>query len=165
MIDNGMEEAVRTLVMGILATIAIDIWTTFANKVLKLPRTNWAMVGRWIGHIPSGRFTHDPISASPPVQHELLIGWVFHYAIGVAYAALYVVYVVAVREGMPTLASAWIFGAITILSPWFVMQPALGLGFLAARAPQPNRVRLQNFVIHSIFGVALYYGWVATGIL
>lgn len=165
MIGSCMEESIRTLVMGIFATIAIDVWATFANRVLKLPRTSWAMVGRWIGHLPTGKFAHDPISASPPIRNELLIGWVFHYAIGVVYAALYVAYVVAVLEGIPTLASAWIFGLITIVSPWFIMQPALGLGFMAARAPHPNRVRLQNFIIHSIFGGALYYVWVATDIL
>lgn len=160
-----MESITRILITGILATVAIDIWATFANKVLKLPRTNWAMVGRWIGHIPHGKILHAPISAAPPINNENLLGWVFHYLIGIIYAALYVAYVHIARGGTPTLGSAFVFGLITILSPWLIMQPALGLGICAAKAPRPNLVRMQNLVIHSIFGVTLYYGWIATTIL
>jgi len=159
-----MEEAIRTVAIGIFATIAIDIWATLSNKVLKLPRTNWAMVGRWIGHIPSGKFAHHPISSSPVIKNELWVGWIFHYAVGVIYALLYVAYVFAMQDGAPTLASALVFGLITILSPWLLMQPALGLGICASKAPKPNLVRLQNLIIHSIFGIALYYGWMATNI-
>ena len=159
-----MHEVIRAVVAGIFATIAIDIWATFSNKILKLPRTNWAMVGRWIGHIPSGKFVHHPIGSSLPIKNELFMGWVFHYLIGMTYAAIYVVYVFLVLDRAPTLVSAVVFGLITILSPWFLMQPRLGLGICAAKATQPNMVRLQNFIIHSIFGVALYYGWVFTSI-
>lgn len=154
-----MDLIIRTLILGTFATAAIDIWATFANKVLRLPRTNWAMVGRWIGHIPSGKIIHHPIGSSAPINHELSLGWAFHYLIGITYAALYVAYVTNALNEIPTLASAFIFGLITILSPWLVMQPCLGLGICAAKAPRSNLVRLQNFIIHSIFGIALYYGW------
>ena len=147
--------------MGIIATAAIDLWATFSSKVLRIPRTNWAMVGRWIGHFPNGTFVHHPISASPAIGNELLLGWVFHYLVGIAYAAIYFVLVFLVLGNTPGPLSAWGFGLVTIVSPWFIMQPCLGLGILAANAPQPNLVRFQNIVIHSIFGIALYFGWVA----
>lgn len=88
------------------------------------------------------------------------MGWCFHYFVGMVYAALYVLVVSSVMDGVPTLLSAWVFGLVTILSPWFVMQPGLGLGICAVKAPRPNLVRVQNFIIHSIFGIALYIGWV-----
>src|SRR5262245_12956649 len=152
-----MEHALRALAMGLTATVAIDVWATFANRVLGWPRTNWGMVGRWIGHMPRGRFTHVSISSSPPVRHESVVGWTFHYVVGCIYAALYLIYVNAVQMGQPTLVSAVLFGLITVLSPWFLMQPGLGLGIFAARAPRPHLVRLQNLIIHIIFGLALYY--------
>lgn len=160
-----MEVVIQILVLGILATVAIDIWATVSNKVLKLPRTNWTMVGRWLGHIPNGKVTHNPISSSAAIKHEQILGWAFHYFIGVTYAVLYVALVYTVLGKEPTLLSAWFFGLVTILSPWFVMQPGLGLGICAVKAEQPNLVRLQNFIIHSIFGMALYYGWVGTSVL
>ena len=154
-----MESIINIIMLGVLATVIIDVWATFSNKVLGLPRTNWAMVGRWLGHIPGGQFVHNPVSASAPIPYENIVGWAFHYLIGIVYALCYVALVVFFLEGQPTLLSAWVFGVATILSPWLIMQPCLGLGLCATKAPEPNRVRVQNFAIHSIFGVALYYGW------
>jgi hypothetical protein len=154
-----MEQTLRALAMGLTATVAIDVWATFANRVLGWPRTNWGMVGRWIGHMPEGQFTHVSISSSPSISHELVVGWTFHYVVGCIYAALYLVYVDAVQMGKPTLVSAVLFGLVTVLSPWLLMQPGLGLGICASRAPRPNLVRLQNLIIHIIFCLVLYYSY------
>ena len=154
-----MEHALRVLVMGIAATVAIDLWATFTNRVLGWPRTNWRMVGRWIGHMRNGQFTHASIAGSLPVVHESVLGWVFHYLVGCIYAALYLVFVNIALLGRPTLVSSVLFGLVTIVSPWLLMQPALGMGIGASKAPRPILVRLQNLSIHSIFGIALYYSW------
>ena len=152
-----MGQALRVLVMGIAATVAIDLWATFANRMLAWPRTNWAMVGRWIGHMRDGQFTHISITSSPPIVRESILGWAFHYVVGCFYAALYLTYVNIVHMGQPTLVSAVLFGLVTLLSPWLLMQPALGLGIFASKAPKPTLVRLQNLIIHTIFGLVLYY--------
>ena len=154
-----MEQALRVFVMGITATVAIDLWATFANRTLGWPRTNWKMVGRWIGHMRDGQFTHTSIGSSPPIAHEAILGWGFHYVVGCVYAALYLAYVNIVHMGQPTLVSAVLFGLATILSPWLLMQPALGLGICASKAPRPALVRMQNLIIHTIFGLALYYSY------
>ena len=154
-----MGQALRVFAMGIAATVAIDLWATFANRVLGWPRTNWALVGRWIGHMRDGRFAHSSIGSSPPIVHEPILGWVFHYVVGCVYAALYVMFVGTAQLGQPTLVSAVLFGLVTILSPWLLMQPALGLGICASKAPRANLVRLQNLIIHTIFGLALYYSY------
>lgn len=145
--------------MGIAATVAIDLWATFANRVLGWPRTQWRLVGRWLGHMRKGQFTHASIGSSPPIVHESVLGWVFHYVVGCVYAALYLMYVDVAQMGQPTLLSAVLFGLVTILSPWLLMQPALGLGVCASKAPKPTLVRLQNLMIHTIFGLALYYSY------
>jgi hypothetical protein len=157
-----MEQALRALVLGITATVAIDLWATFANWMLRWPRTNWAMVGRWIGHMREGQFTHKSIGSSPPIVHESVLGWIFHYVVGCIYAALYMIYVRTAQMGQPTLVSAVLFGLVTILSPWLLMQPALGLGMFASKAPRSTLVRLQNLIIHTIFGLAIYYSYQAT---
>lgn len=154
-----MERALRVLVMGITATAAIDLWATFANRMLGWPRTNWGMVGRWIGHMRDGQFTHISIGSSPPIVRESMLGWLFHYLVGCIYAALYLMYVSTAQMGQPTLVSAVLFGLVTILSPWLLMQPALGLGMGASKAPRPNLVRLQNLIIHTVFGLMLYYSY------
>jgi hypothetical protein len=154
-----MEQALHILVMGITATVAIDLWATFSNRILGWPRTNWGMVGRWIGHMRDGQFRHVSIGSSPAIVHESTLGWIFHYGVGCIYAALYLMYVNIAHMGQPTLVSAVLFGLVTILSPWLLMQPALGLGICASKAPRPTLVRMQNLIIHTIFGLALYYSY------
>ncbi|MFL0803343.1 MAG: DUF2938 domain-containing protein [Agarilytica sp.] len=154
-----MEATIQIVALGFFATAIIDIWATFSNKVFNFPRTNWSIVGRWLGHIPEGKLTHGSIRSTREIPYEHAIGWVFHYFIGVLYTFIYVAVVQLCLNGAPSLISAWVFGLITILSPWFIMQPCLGMGIAASKAPEPNMVRLQNFAIHSIFGLALYYGW------
>lgn len=152
-----MEVVIQAVILGVMSTVAIDIWASFSNRVLKFPRTNWGMVGRWVAHIPSGKFVHHPISSSPARKYEFIIGWAFHYVIGVIYASIYFALVVAAASNSPTLLTAWFFGLVTTLSPWFIMQPALGMGVCAVKVPKPNLVRIQNIIIHSIFGISLYY--------
>ena len=154
-----MELIIQALVAGIFATAIIDIWAAMSNRVFRLPVTNWAMVGRWLGHIPAGRFVHSPVSSSPPINNELLIGWIFHYFTGLVYALVYLYLLQILLAVTPTLISGLLFGMVTIVSPWFIMQPALGIGICASKAPYPNVVRLQNFLVHSIFGASLYFGW------
>ena len=117
------------------------------------------MVGRWIGHMRDGQFTHISIGSSPPIVHESILGWIFHYLVGCIYAALYLTYASIAQFGQPTLVSAVLFGWLTILSPWLLMQPALGLGICASKAPRPTLVRMQNVIIHTIFGLVLYYSY------
>ena len=45
----------------------------------------WTL-GSWVLH---GSFIHRPITATPKVPGEIAIGWAFRYAVGIAYAALY----------------------------------------------------------------------------
>jgi hypothetical protein len=40
--------------------------------------------------------------------------------------------------------------------PLFVMQPALGLGVAASKAPKPTRARLKSLTTHTVFGLGLY---------
>lgn len=159
-----MDLFIITLSLGVLSTLAIDAWSLFVSTVFKFPKTNWAMVGRWIGHMRNGKLTHQSIAAAPAINNELVLGWIFHYLIGIAYAGLYVALVYFYFDKTPSLISAWLFGVVTIVSPWFIMQPGLGLGICARKAANPKLTRLQNLAIHSIFGVALYYSWVAVNI-
>lgn len=56
----------------------------------------------------------------------------------------------------PTLIPAILFGVVTVLMPFFIMQPAFGLGFAASRTPNPTQARLRSLMNHTAFGVGLY---------
>jgi hypothetical protein len=56
----------------------------------------------------------------------------------------------------PTLLPALLYGIGTVVFPFFIMQPALGLGFAASRTPKPTQARLKSLATHTVFGVGLY---------
>jgi hypothetical protein len=138
--------------------LATDLWQYLLQTVAGLPPAPWGLAGRWVAWFPRGVFVHRPITATPAVHGEVAIGWVFHYAVGIAYAALYFAIMDAGVGSGPTLVSALVFALALLVAPWFIMQPALGLGFMAARAPKPAAVRTINMSVHAVFGLGLYIG-------
>jgi hypothetical protein len=157
-----MDYLVNALVIGVGATVLIDLWAVARRRAFGIPSPNYGLVGRWFAHLTRGRLRHESIAASPPVQGERVIGWVAHYVIGVAFAGLLLaVWGLAwVRE--PTIGPALLVGIGTVAAPFLVMQPGMGAGVAASRTPRPAAARLQSLITHTIFGLGLYAaGWVA----
>jgi hypothetical protein len=152
---NGL--AMNMVVAGIFATVALDIWQRILHAAMGIPPTNWGIVGRWFGHMPRGRFMHVAIGEAAPVVGEAAIGWIMHYLIGLAYGVAYVWLMVALF-GAPTLLNGFLFGLASVVIPWFLMQPCLGLGVMGAKAPNPNIPRYSALAAHCLYGVALYAG-------
>jgi len=141
--------------VGIGATALMDVWLLLLSR-LGVPTTSFAMVGRWVGHFARGRFAHAAVAKADPIPFELGLGWLTHYAIGIAYAALLAALQGAAWLEQPTVLPALVFGAATVAAPWFVMQPAMGAGFLALKTPTPLKNCLRNLANHSVFGAGLY---------
>ena len=56
----------------------------------------------------------------------------------------------------PTLLPAMLFGVVSVLVPYLIMQPSFGLGIAGSKAPQPTQARLRSLMAHTAFGVGLY---------
>ena len=150
-----LEDIPRNALAGIGATALMDAWLLVLAR-LGLPSASFALIGRWVGHMPRGRYVHPAIAQAAPVRGELALGWLTHYAVGILYAALLAL---ALGRGwllQPTLAPALAFGLLTVAAPWFVMQPAMGLGIAAAKTPAPRQNRLRSLANHAVFGAGLY---------
>jgi Protein of unknown function (DUF2938) len=106
--------------------------------------------------MPRGTFAHSSIAAAEPRRHECLAGWMAHYGIGTAFALLFVFLVSARWLERPTPVPALLFGVVTVLVPWLVMQPALGLGLASSKTPNPRAARLKSLMTHTVFGLGLY---------
>ena len=139
----------------------MDIWAAVVKYVFRLPTTDWAMVGRWFGHMPRGLFTHHPISDAVPISNELAIGWIAHYITGLVYGLAYLYIVQVLFSSGPSLISALVFGLVTLVAPWFIMKPGMGAGIFASRTPRPGLMRLINLSMHTVFGLSLYLGWLS----
>ena len=156
--------AASTIFIGIGATAILDIWI-LGLKALKVPTMNFALLGRWVGHIPLGRWKHERIASARPIRGEVVLGWAAHYAIGIAFAALLVSFNGAVWLEMPRLAPALITGLVTAVAPLFIMQPAMGGGVAFTRTPTPMFNCLKSLVNHGVFGFGLYLAAVILVIL
>lgn len=154
--DTIKDYAMHAAIIGASATAVIDLWALARKRFLGTPLPNYALVGRWIAYFPRGRFRHDPIAASPPVRGERWVGWIAHYAIGIAFAGVLLAMRGADWIMHPTLAPALAVGIATVAAPFLLMQPGMGAGIAASRTPRPTAARVQSLVTHTIFGLGLY---------
>lgn len=145
------------IVMGVAGTLAMDLWALFLGA-LGQPRPNWAMPGRWLGHVFRGRLFHEDIGKAEPVPGELGLGWALHYGVGVIYGVAFVL--LAGRDWVeaPTFLPLWVFSLLTIAAGWFLLQPGMGLGWAASRTASPGRVRAMGLVAHTVFAVGMWAG-------
>lgn len=151
-----MEFFLRMVSIGVGATVVLDLWVLFATRVLGISGPDWAMVGRWIGHLTRGRFRHDSMAVASPVRGERLLGWSTHYAIGIAFAGFLLAIWGLDWARQPTLLPALIVGVLTVAAPFFILQPGMGAGIAASKTPKPNAARLRSLVSHTVFGIGLY---------
>lgn len=149
------EPIARIFFIGIGATALLDLWSLLLKR-LNVPTLDFALLGRWVGHLAQGRWAHDAIAKAPPVRGELAIGWLAHYAIGVAFAALLVAIVGTQWLRVPTLLPAVLVGVATVAAPLFVMQPAMGAGIASSRTRTPALNCLKSVANHTVFGAGLY---------
>lgn len=146
--------------IGIGATAVMDAWSLLRKRLLGVPQLDYALVGRWLLYLPRGQWTHHPIGATPSLIGERALGWLAHYLIGVGFAGVLIALAGTRWVAQPTLAPALMVGLVTVVLPFFVLQPALGAGIAARRTPRPWSARFHSVVTHGVFGVGMYLsGW------
>lgn len=160
--SEALDVVFRTMLIGIGATLVLDLWSLLLKAAFRAPFPNYPMVGRWIGSFARGRFVHDDMARAPAVTGEHVIGWTAHYAIGIIYAFLVVAIAGANWLSAPTLAPALGVGVATVAAPLFIMQPAMGLGVASSKAKDPTGARLRSLLAHTVFGIGLYLSAVLT---
>jgi hypothetical protein len=146
----------RATLIGIGATALTDGWALLLGSVFGIRSLGYAMVGRWLGHMRAGRFFHASIAAAPPIRGESALGWIAHYVIGISFAGLLLALCGDAWARHPSLGPALAFGLTTVAMPFFIMQPAMGLGLMASKTAKPNSARLRSVMTHGVFGVGLY---------
>jgi hypothetical protein len=155
-VSDVVELLARGIVIGIGGAAFMDAWALLARTAFHIQGLDYALLGRWIGHVPRGRFIHERIAAADPIPGERALGWVAHYAIGIAFAVPLVAIWGIAWTRSPTPWPALLVGLVTIAGPWLVMQPAMGAGVAGSRTPKPGATRLRNLATHIVYGVGLY---------
>ncbi|OCQ52515.1 hypothetical protein Ppb6_02251 [Photorhabdus australis subsp. thailandensis] len=151
-----MDILLHAVIIGIGATLIMDLWAIVQKRLFNIPSLNYQLVGRWLGHMPGGKFVHHTIIQATPIRGEKVLGWTAHYIIGVFFSLLFIIIIGQSWLENPTLLPALAMGIISTIAPFFLMQPGFGFGFAAAKTPQPNVARLRSLVAHTSFGVGIY---------
>lgn len=134
-----MDYLVNAVAIGAGATLVMDGWGVVRKRLLGMPAMDYGLVGRWLAHLPRGRFRRERIAAVPPVRGERLIGWTAHYLTGIAFAGVLLALWGSDWARHPTLGPALIVGIGSVAAPFLLMQ--------AGR---------QSVVTHAVFGLGLY---------
>ena len=154
--NNLALSLISAILIGLGATLTTDLWALFLNRAFKIASPNYCLVGRWLRYMPEGTFTHSNIASAPQKSAECMIGWIAHYMIGITFAIAFVAWVGNNWLQHPTLLPAILFGIVTVLMPFFIMQPAFGLGLAASKTSNPMQARLRSLMNHIVFGIGLY---------
>lgn len=148
----------QAIFIGLTATAVMDLVALVKKRVFRIPSLDYALVGRWIGHIPRGRLLHEDIKQASNITGEAAIGWAIHYLIGILFAAIFLGLNGGTGDGVQGLLAAVLFGAATVLAPFLLLQPAMGLGIAARHAPLPWKARMRSLSTHILFGFGLWLG-------
>jgi len=65
--SEKIEFALRTILIGVGATMVMDIWAILLRQ-FGIPSLNFALLGRWIGHLPRGHWMHESMANATPVR-------------------------------------------------------------------------------------------------
>ena len=163
--SRELEIVVRAILIGAGATFLLDLFGVLLKRCFQVPSANWGMVGRWVGHMLHGRFVHASIAQAAPFRGERALGWTTHYAIGVAFACALLSLSGLEWARHPTLPAALLVGVLTVVFPYFVLQPGMGAGIAASKTPNPKQARLRSLMNHAVFGMGMYVAAVVTALL
>ena len=148
----------RSVFVGILATITTDVLSVTALKLGLIAFLPPRLTGRWFASMARGQFLHTDIGRVPPINHEMAIAVPMHYAVGITLALLYLLMVSALRLSPRNLIVALAFALCTNLLPWLLMFPAMGYGWFGKHRPPGTRLFFSSLVTHCFYGVGLWIG-------
>ena len=157
---------ISAIFIGLGATLTFDLWALFLKYAFKITPSNICLVGRWLRYMPEGTFKHSNIVSAPRKSAECTVGWIAHYLIGITFALVFVALVGNHWLQRPTLIPALVFGVVTVLAPFAIMQPSFGLGFAASKLSNPTPARVRSLMNHTAFGIGLYlFAWLVNWLL
>jgi hypothetical protein len=152
----------RSLLIGVPATIAMDVLGITALKLGLIAFLPPRLTGRWFGLMAQGQFVHSDIAQVPPISHEMGIAAPMHYAIGFTLGIVYLLVSSVLGLSHRSLITALGFGLCTNLLPWLLMFPSMGYGWFGTQGPPGTRLFVSSLVTHCFYGLGL---WIAASIL
>jgi hypothetical protein len=112
-----------------------------------------------------GRYPSDKLGAGGTLvcshMAELPLGWIVHYSVSMIYAVIYWLLIQA-SILQPTWTDGFLFGAASVVVPWFYFMPCMGKGVMGKLTPNPAKACWVSLLSHLVYGTAMGagFGWV-----
>ena len=150
---------IHGLLAGIIATVLFDIYQIALNYAYGINKTKWYLVGRYFIGLKNNKYFREDLTNDSSEKHELIYGYLIHYAIGIIYGFFYILINIIFYEE-PSILIALVFGFTTILGALCIMMPfAYNLGFFASKSDEKNILIVQGLLAHFVFGTGLFIGF------
>ena len=159
---NRLPLLLRILVTGLAGATAADIGRTLYQSITGFPSVNWSITGRWFLMVLQGQPDVPDVAGAPMQPYEMLAGHAAYYTISVVFAGFYLLLLRSARREA-TLWNGLVFGWVTMVFPFFVQMPLMGMGMLASDTATPGLIIGRTLVHHSCFGLGLAIGAMLTG--
>lgn len=148
----------QAAIVGVGATALMDLWLLLLKRTGVPAYRPWtsrcSVVGSATCSTAASRTR--PSGARHPLPPSLGLGWLTHYAVGIAFAAILVALQGSSWLVNPSLLPALTWGLATASAPLFVLQPAMGAGIASLLTPTPLKNSLRSLANHAVFGLGLY---------
>ena len=145
------------VLVGIAATVTMDVFGSVARRVGLAAGAKGQWVGRWYLGIARGNLFHSDIASTPERPGEVRAALVGHYVIGITLAVLYVVGAGWLGVSPGVLLVALGYGLATCVFPWFLVFPSLGFGLLGLKGPPELRLFTTSVLNHLSYGFGLWW--------
>jgi hypothetical protein len=149
---------VRNVLLGIIATVTMDVLSVAAIKLRLIAPLPPHLIGRWFASVARGQVLHGDIAQVSPIQHEMAVAVPVHYAIGVTLALMYLLACSTFGLSPRSPVTALVFALCTNLLPWLLMFPAMGYGWFGVHGPTGTRLFASSFLTHCFYGLGLRLG-------
>ena len=145
------------ILMGAFATYFMDLLAGFlAKRKIIFPFISPEATGRWILYILRGCFIHKDINKTPALKNEKIWCLISHYLIGIALAGIYLFLELKIPAIRNQLWMPLLFGVLTVVLPWFLMLPGIGIGVMASKSSNKLLIIRTNLINHTNFGLGLF---------
>jgi hypothetical protein len=144
-------------VVGIAATVTMDVLSIVARRAGLVVGADGKWVGRWYLGMARGKFAHTNIAASPELAAEGRTALIGHYLIGIILAIVYVAGAPALGLNPGSIAVAVGYGLATCVFPWFMVYPALGFGAFGRQGPSELKLTVSSVWNHLFYGLGLWW--------
>ena len=156
---------VTGIAAGVLGTLLMDLLNHLASRSGLILRIDMRAIGRMSAGWARGHFFYREPGEMKQVGNELLIGYLTHYAIGLALAVPFVLgWGLLLGE---LVSPAWVlaYGILTTAASVFFVYPSMGLGVFGRKSPEGIRAPLSSLANHSFFVIGMavavaLMGWV-----